>query len=247
MAKQQAVSKPAAVPTVADAEQTVAQLQEKREKFLAERLRLESDMGQHSFQAHARSDMKAVAALDEIATSMARIDGHVREVDLATATANRVLLDARQAEAQAANRQRAEEARKLAHELGECFPYLDRKLAEAANALIAIHDGFAKLHAAGFSFPSDNQARIGLAEVIETWAHQLPRSLHNQLRDGVRFLQPRMRKTAVQYWTAIEATLNNSISGPVDAGVKAPVMQRPDAHDRREAARAAREFLGGGA
>jgi hypothetical protein len=72
--------------------------------------------------------------------------------------------------------------------------------------------------------------------------------LHNQLRDGVRFLQPHMRKTAAQYWTAIEATLNNSISGAVDVPVsKAPAMQRPDAADRREAAAAAREFLNGGA
>jgi hypothetical protein len=237
-------TKPPADP-VAAAEQTITQLQEKREKFLAERLRHESDMGKHSFAAHARSDMQAVAALDESATGMARIDGHVREIDLALAEAGRVLQEARQAEATAADQARAAEARKLVQELGACFPYLDRKLAEAANALIAIHDGVAQLHAAGFAFPSDNQVRINLAEVIETWAHSLPRSLHNQLRDGVRFLPPGTRKSAAQYWAAIEATLNNSISGAVEAPVLK--MQRPDASDRRERAVAAREFLSGGA
>lgn len=55
---------------------------------------------------------------------------------------------------------RAAAAQALVKELGECFPYLDRKLEEAANALIAINDGITKLHQAGFAFPTDNQARL---------------------------------------------------------------------------------------
>jgi hypothetical protein len=202
--------------TVESAEQTITQLQEKREKFLAERLRLENDMGKHSFAAHARSDMKAVAALDEIATSIARIDGHVREIDLALAEAGRFLQEARQAEAQAVAQQRAEEAHKLVCELGECFPYLDRKLAEAANALIAINDGVAKLHQAGFAFPSDSQLRLGVAAIIQTWAHRLPRSWHDQLRDGFEFLAPGRRQTAVEYWGQIQASIDNQINQRLD-------------------------------
>jgi hypothetical protein len=197
---------------VAAAEQTVAQLQEKREKLLADRLRIEGEMGKHSFAAHARSDMKAVAALDEIAAGIARIDAHVREIDLAIAEANRNLLDARQAEARAVDQARAAEARKLVKELGEVFPYLDRKLTEAANALIAIHDGIAKLHQAGFVFPTDAQARLGITAVIQTWAHRLPRSWHDQLRDGFEFLAPGRRQTAVEYWATIESSINNAIT-----------------------------------
>jgi hypothetical protein len=200
------------VDPVAAAEQTITQLQEKREKFLAERLRLENDMGKHSFAAHARSDMRAVAALDEIATSIARIDGHVREIDLALAEAGRFLQEARQAEAQAVAQQRAEEAHKLVCELAECFPYLDRKLAEAANALIAINDGIAKLHQAGFAFPSDSQLRLGVAAIIQSWAHRLPRSWHDQLRDGFEFLAPGRRQTAVEYWGQIQASIDNQIT-----------------------------------
>ena len=80
-----------------------------------------------------------------------------------------------------------------------------------SSALIAIHDGIAKLHAAGFSFPSDAQLRLGIAAVLQTWAHRLPRSLHDQLRDGFEFLAPGRRQTAVEYWRAIEVSLNNSI------------------------------------
>jgi hypothetical protein len=169
------------------------------------------------------------------------------DIEAALATARSFLKDAQAFEARAVDQARAAEARQFVKELAEVFPFVDKHLALAARGLLAIHDGVAKLHAAGFAFPSDNQVRINLAEVIETWAHSLPRSLHNQLRDGVRFLPPGTRKSAAQYWAAIEATLNNSISGAVDAGVKASAMQRPDARDRQEAAQAAREFMGGGA
>jgi hypothetical protein len=205
------------------------------------------EMQKHAYAARVLHELGAVRVLSEIGERTREHDQRLREIDAALVTAQSVLKEAQAAEVRKANQQRAAEARKLVKELGDCFPYLDRKLAEAANALIAIHDGVAQLHAAGFAFPSDNQIRINLAEVIETWAHSLPRSLHNQLRDGVRFLPPGTRKSAAQYWTAIEATLNNSISGAVDAPVsKAPAMQRPDARDRQERAAATREFLGGG-
>jgi hypothetical protein len=203
---------PPAVSTVSAAEQTVTQLQEKREKLFAERSRIEGEMGKHSFAAHARSDMRAVEALDQIATDISRLDARVREIDLAIATANRALLDARQAERQAANRQRAEEARELVRELGKVFPYLDRKLEEAANALTAINDGVAQLHAAGFQFPSDSQLRLGVAAILQTWAHRLPRSWHDQLRDGFEFLAPGRRQTAAEYWAQIQASIDGQIT-----------------------------------
>jgi hypothetical protein len=96
-------------------------------------------------------------------------------------------------------------------EIGDCFPYLDRHLAEAARALIAIHDGVAQLHAAGFTFPSESQLRLGIAAIIQTWAHGLPKHFHNELRDGLRFLAPHERKTGVQYWAQIQASLSNQI------------------------------------
>ena len=131
---------------------------------------------------------------------------------VAIAEARERLAAAKASEARAADRQKAEEARKLVKELGDCFPYLDRKLAEAANALIAINDGIQKLHGLGFASPTDNQARLNICAIIETWAMRLPKHFHNQLRDGVRFLAPHERKTGVQYWTAIELSLQNQIA-----------------------------------
>src|ERR1700730_11642437 len=234
MNKQQTSSKPKQ-PTdpIAAAEQVLADLDAQRRDLAAARAADDTARSKVAYQAHALHELGAVNTLSEITGRAIARDQQLREIDCAIVEARERLAAAKAAEARAVDQARAEEARKLVKELGECFPYLDRKLAEAANALIAIHDGVAQLHAAGFAFPSDNQVRINLAEVIETWAHSLPRSLHNQLRDGIRFLPPGTRKSAAQYWAAIEATLNNSISG---AGVKVPAMQKPNVRDRQEAA-----------
>jgi hypothetical protein len=209
MATKQTV-KPPAVPTVSDAEATVARLQEQREKVAAERLQAEADTGKHAYGAWAQGNVAAVEALDKVADAIGRHDQKLREIDLALAEAGRFLQEARQSEATAAARQKAEEARKLVSELGECFPYLDRKLAEAANALIAINDGFGKLRALGLG-PSDAMVRLNIVAVIQTWAMRLPKHFHNELRDGFRFLAPHERKTAEQYFKAIETSLSNSI------------------------------------
>jgi hypothetical protein len=88
---------------------------------------------------------------------------------------------------------------------------LDRKLAEAARALIAINDGVQKLHQLGFTAPSDAQVRLAVAAVLQSWAHGIPRSWHDHLRDGLQFLAPHERKTAVEYWDAVEPALQNAI------------------------------------
>jgi hypothetical protein len=220
--KQQA--KPPADP-VAAAEQTVAQLQEKREKQLAERSRIEGEMGQHSFAAHARSDMRAVEALDQIATDISRLDARVREIDLAIATANRALLDARQAERQAADRQKAEEALTLLHETGKCFEYLDRHLNEAVRALIAIDNGFAQLRQSGFVI-SDTADRIGITAIIQSWAHRIPRRWHEQLRDNFEFLAPGARRTATEHWTRMRASIDGQITKRLGEADEQPNKER---------------------
>jgi hypothetical protein len=110
----QTVSKPQPpLDPIAAAEQTITRLQQKREQIVAERAKAEGDTSKHSYAAHAIGDVRAVEELDQIAANISRLDARVREIDLALAEAGRVHLEARQAEARAADRQRAEEAHKL--------------------------------------------------------------------------------------------------------------------------------------
>jgi hypothetical protein len=239
-------TKPLADP-VSDAEKVIAKLQVQREKLMRRQAEHEAERSRLAYAARAQGDAEASKRLSEMADEAVHSEHEASDIGAALATARSFLKDAQAAEARAEDQARAAEARQLVKELAEVFPFVDKHLALAARGLLAIYDGVAKLHAAGFTFPSNDQVRINLAEVIETWAHSLPRSLHNQLRDGVRFLPPGTRKSASQFWAAIEATLNNSITGAVDAPVsKAPAMQRPNARDRQEAAAATREFLGAG-
>jgi hypothetical protein len=210
MAKQQTAPKPPA-NSVASAEQTIAALERDRAVLIAARTQDEAEMQKNAYAARVQHELGAISALREIGSRTLEHDQRLREIDAAIAEARERLAAAKAAEARAADRQRAAEARKLVRELGEVFPYLDRKLAEAANALIAINDGIAKLHQAGFAFPSDSQLRLGVAAIIQTWAHRLPRSWHDQLRDGFEFLAPGRRQTAVGYWKAIEPSLQNAI------------------------------------
>jgi hypothetical protein len=220
---------------VADAEATVAALQAKREKLVASRARIEADMGQHSFAAHARSDMRAVAALDDIATNIARTDAKIRGVDLALVTAHEMAEQARKAEAQAAAKQKAGEAQRVVRELGECFPYLDKRLAEAARALVAIEKGFVQLRALGIG-PSDAQVRLNITRALETWAQRgLSRSWFDYLRDGFKYLAPHERRTFSEYWQAVEVSLGNAIRQRLGEP-PAPASQPPNPTKEERAA-----------
>jgi hypothetical protein len=195
---------------VEQAEHVLNNLRQKRDAVVAHGVELGDERGKISFAAHT-GDKAARQKLDKLNAESALHESELRSLDAAISEAAARVERALQAEAQAARRQKAEEAQTLVKEIGECFPFLDRHLAEAARALVAIHDGVAKLHAAGFASPSDAQLRLGIAAIIQTWAQRLPRSFHDQLRDGLQFLAPHERKSAVQYWTAVEPALQNTI------------------------------------
>src|SRR5258708_21027211 len=139
----------------------VDELETKRAQHVAKAEKLENERDEIALGAFT-GDGKKRKRLDEIHTTLARHGIELAALESALKLAHQRVADLRAAEAQEADRQRAKEARKLAHELGECFPYLDRHLTEAARALIAINDGFTKLHAAGFSSPTDSLIRINI-------------------------------------------------------------------------------------
>jgi hypothetical protein len=117
-----------------DIEQAEHVLNNLRQKRVAAGVRGHS-LGEEStklaFAAHASDDAKARKRLDEINREAVLHDSELRSLDAAIAEAAERVKTAQAAEARAADRQRAEEAYKLVKELGDCFPYLDRKLEEA--------------------------------------------------------------------------------------------------------------------
>jgi hypothetical protein len=193
------------------AEHVLNNLRQKREAIVARGRELSDERAAIALDAHTGNN-KATKRLMEINAALALHASEIEGIDAALKAASEKLAVAQAAEAQAAQAAKAAEAQKLVKEIGECFPYLDKHLAEAARALIAIYDGVVQLHAAGFSFPSDAQLRLGLTTVLQSWAHGLPRSIHDHLRDGFEFLPPGRRQSASEYFAAIEPSLLNQIN-----------------------------------
>src|ERR1700730_10430449 len=149
MNKQQTSSKPKQPPhPIPAAEQLLADLDAQRRDLAAARAADDTARSKVAYQAHALHELGAVNTLSEITGRAIARDQQLREIDCAIVEARERLAAAKASEARAADRQKADAARKLVKELGDCFPYLDRKLAEAANALVAINDGVQKLHQA---------------------------------------------------------------------------------------------------
>jgi hypothetical protein len=199
-----------AMNEVEQAEQVLNSLRVTRDAVVASCAELGEERTRLAFGVHALGDTKARRRLDEINRETALQDSELRSIDAAIAEAGERVRLARAAEVAAVNRQQAEAARKLAAELAEVFPYLDHKLAEAANALLALEKGFAQLRALGVG-PSDALVRLNITRGLETWAHRLPRSWHEHVRDGLKFLAPHERQTFSQYGRAVEASLQKAI------------------------------------
>jgi hypothetical protein len=215
---------------VEQAEQVLNSLRVKRHAVVARGAELGEERTKLAFGVHALGDAKARRRLDEINRADALRDAELKSLDCAIAEATERVRLARAAEVAAVNRQQAEEARKLAAELAEVFPYLDHKLAEAATALLALEKGFAQLRALGIG-PSDTQVRLNVTRGLEAWAHRLPRSWHEHLRDGLKFLAPHERQTFSQYGRAVEVSLRNAIGQR-----EPPVPQPPKPTKEKKAA-----------
>jgi hypothetical protein len=191
-------------------------LEAKREVAAKRGRELMDERSAIALAAHT-GDSKAEKRLTEVNAALALHADEVESLDAAIEAAGEKLAAAERAEADKEAKREAAELRHHVDELGEVFPWLDEKLEEAARAFVAIDRGFAQLRQSGVG-PSDAQLRLGVASIIETWLHRLPQSWHNQLRDGVRFLAPGDRRSAVQYWTAIAASLNRQISSKLNDG-----------------------------
>jgi hypothetical protein len=195
---------------VEQAKHVLNNLRQKRDALDSVRNERDAERTKLSFAAHT-GDKAARARLDKLNAEAAIDDSERRSLDSAVSEAATRVEKAQAAEARKEARRKAAEMRKHVDELAEVFPYLDRHLEEAARAFVAIDRGFAQLRQSGVG-PSDAQFRLGLTSVVEAWAMRLPKHVHNQLRDGVRFLPPAERHTASEYWARVRASLDNQIS-----------------------------------
>src|SRR5205814_312151 len=121
---------------VSKAERVIAELRGKREAMIAHATEVANERSALAYAAHAGDDSKARGRLNEINRELAVHDSELRSLDAAIAEASKRLEAARQAEALAADRKLAAEARKIAAEVGERFRRADKHLSDALKELL---------------------------------------------------------------------------------------------------------------
>jgi hypothetical protein len=189
----------------------IADLEHKRTDCVKRGTELSDERANTALGAHT-GDKVARRRLDEINAALAVHGSELESLDAALKAAGAKLAGAEKAAAQAADRLRAEEARKTITELAEVFEFTDKHLTAALRGLLAIERGVEELHQKDVAFPTAVQLRLGIVAVLGTWLQQLPKMWWNELSAGLRFRAPADRQSAMGYWAQIEPSLRNQIA-----------------------------------
>jgi hypothetical protein len=196
---------------IEQAEHVLNNLRQKREVLVARGVELADERASIALAAHT-GDSKASKRLLEINAALAVRASEVESIDAAIKAAGEKCAAAEQAEARKVAAAKAEELRKHVDELSEVPRFIDEHLAAALQGFIAFEHGITELNQKGIPHPSAAQLKLGICAVIQTWAQGLPKHIHNELRDGMSFLAPHERKTAVQYWKQIRTSIDRQIA-----------------------------------
>jgi hypothetical protein len=244
-----------AIPTVADCEQVLRDLEEKRTRLQERRTKIESETCHHAYAAHARGDLKAIEAIDDIAERIRRTDFDLKTVNLAINEAQERLDEAQAAEAAKADKAAALALREEVQEFCQIGMRMDKALADFIEASAEWRESLIRMHAKGSSFPSDTQIEVLGYAVLQTvlrqtlWARRFEAIAPNQRRNFTglcmgwhetieRGIAQRLGEDTPQ------AEPVQAAAAPEQGTRPAPKMQRQSAEDAKEAAEAQRTFLG---
>ena len=145
---------------VEKAEQTLQELQAKRERVVVRAAELALERKDAAYAAHAEKNADARRRLDKVNAESAQHASELKSVEHALATAQDRLQAARSAVAQATDREKALAPRALLAEFVECGVSLDEALTAVAEEGHALLDVVSKMHTLGTVYPSHEQVRV---------------------------------------------------------------------------------------
>ena len=160
--------------TVEAAEAAIGNLESKRAALVARGEELATVRASYAFAAHAKGDKAARAKLDQINKETVEHSSELASIDAALKTANERLVEAKQHEAKAVDRERAQAIR------AELKNYVEagRGVHTALCALIEEAGVWASsdkaLRNLGVHFPSDQQVRVLGTLALHSSLMQLP-------------------------------------------------------------------------
>jgi hypothetical protein len=200
---------------VAKAQNTLSELNHKREQAVADAHKLGEERARIAFQAHT-GDKGARKRLDEINRSIGTHESEIVSIDAAIAEATARVQQAKHAEAKAADRQAALELRAAVKELRSAGLLVDQALAALVDASDAMSVVIDVVHSLGVSHPHHQQVLTFGERVIRT---ALQKTMWNR---GFEHLPPNERQSFAPICDGWARSLENNIAQRLgDAPAKA--------------------------
>ncbi|MHC2539128.1 hypothetical protein [Bradyrhizobium diazoefficiens] len=190
------------------AELTLGNLENIRKHLIQEQAELANERGRVALGAHT-GDKKSRSRLDEINVAAAKFASEFTSIEAAIIEANKNLDAAQAAEAQAADRTKAERIAALNAKLKEELDDADDALADAISSVLSARALLMEMHALGVTSPTDQMFRINSVAVIKTVIQLLPQPWINDFEFAR--LSPLQKKNFKDLANAWGMTIENQI------------------------------------
>jgi hypothetical protein len=191
------------------AEHVLNNLRQKRDALVAHGAELSEERTKLAFGAHT-GDQAARKKLDAINRESALHDSEMRSLDAAISEAAARVERARQAEAQAADRLKAEEAQAVAARIGARMQRADKFLAQGFDELAAAEREIDQLHQNGVVHPSHNVFRVNSIISLKTLLRKLPITWRRDFADRIE-IAPNERQSLSAFWGAVSTSISNQL------------------------------------
>lgn len=152
---------------------TVKTLEDARRKLIQDQAELADERGRVALRAHT-GDKKSRTRLDEINIASAKFASEFASIAAAIIEANKNLDAAQAAEAQAADRTKAEQIAALNAKLKEELDDADDAFADAISSVLSARALLMEMHTLGVTSPTDQMFRINSVAAIKTVIQLLP-------------------------------------------------------------------------
>lgn len=152
---------------------TVKTLEDARRKLIQDQAESADERGRVALRAHT-GDKKSRTRLDEINIASAKFASEFASIEAAIIEANKNLDAAQAAEAQAADRTKAEQIAALNAKLKEQLDDADDAFADAISSVLSARALLMEMHTLGVTSPTDQMFRINSVAVIKTVIQLLP-------------------------------------------------------------------------
>jgi hypothetical protein len=177
---------------IEQSEQTLANLQTKRDDWVRRGTELADERSSVAFAAHTGSDQKARAKLDRLNSEIATHASELASLDSAITEANSRLTVTKHNAAVAADREQAQELAEVLETFVECGREIDAVLAIIIEKSKLMEKTLLRMNALGAASPNRNQFETFGALALHTALMQTPWARE------FRHLAPRERRTFIE-------------------------------------------------